>query len=74
MIPTAKEQLAATPQEAYDEAVREFLVRERCFPKWVREGKIARSDARDRLARQQAIVQILEQHPEVIIIKDEEQQ
>lgn len=58
--------IAATPQEAYDEALRELQVRKRCFPKWVQEGKLARSDARDRLARQAMIVEILESHPDVI--------
>lgn len=38
-------------QEAIDESQREFNVRERCFPKWVDEGRLTKSDARDRLER-----------------------
>lgn len=37
--------------EAIDEVEREFNVRERCFPKWVTEGRLTRSDAKDRLER-----------------------
>ena len=40
-----------TLQEACDEVEREFNVRERCFPKWVTEGRIGRTDAKDRLER-----------------------
>lgn len=40
-----------TLQEACDECEREFNVRERCFPKWVTEGRLGRSDAKDRLER-----------------------
>lgn len=38
-------------QLALDEVNRERLVRERCFPRWIGEGKISKSDARDRLSR-----------------------
>lgn len=41
-------------QEALDEAQREYNVRERCFPKWLKEGRITASDAKDRLERQAA--------------------
>jgi hypothetical protein len=37
--------------EAIDEAEREFNVRERCFPKWIQEGRITKTDAKDRLER-----------------------
>jgi len=43
-----------TLREAYDELEREFNVRERCFPKWITEGRISRSDAKDRLERHAA--------------------
>jgi len=45
-------------EAAYDEAVRELLVRERCFDRWVKEGKLARTDAKDRLARQRDLVYV----------------
>lgn len=38
-------------QESFDELEREFNVRDRCFPKWITEGRISRSDAKDRLER-----------------------
>lgn len=43
-----------TLQEAIDELNREFNVRERCFPKWEKEGRITKSDAVDRLERMAA--------------------
>ena len=38
-------------QEAMDEVAREIGVRERCFPNWIRDGKVSSSDAKDRLQR-----------------------
>jgi hypothetical protein len=38
-------------QEALDELAREIQVRERCFPKWINEGRVSNSDAKDRLQR-----------------------
>lgn len=37
--------------EAVDELNRECNVRIRCFPKWVTEGRISGTEARDRLSR-----------------------
>lgn len=48
--------MAVTNQEMYDEAYRELQVRLRCYEKWVREGKLSRTDATSRLEGQQAIV------------------
>lgn len=38
-------------EEALDEVAREIAVRERCFPRWITEGRISKSDAKDRLQR-----------------------
>ena len=38
-------------QEAYDELLRELQVRDRCFPDWVKSGRLSASDARDRFDR-----------------------
>lgn len=38
-------------QEALDECLRELLLRERCFPRWIEEGRLSRTDANDRLER-----------------------
>jgi hypothetical protein len=39
-------------EAALGEVERELQVRERCFPRWVEEGKISRIDAKDRMSRQ----------------------
>ena len=46
--------------EAIDELFRELQVRKRCFPKWVDEGRISRTDAQDRIARQESALAYLE--------------
>lgn len=46
--------------EAVDEIFRELQVRKRCFPKWVDEGRISRTDAQDRIARQESALAYLE--------------
>jgi hypothetical protein len=38
-------------QEAVDEVERELNVRSRCFPRWITDGRVSRSDACDRLDR-----------------------
>ena len=38
-------------QEALDEVARELNVRSRCFPRWITEGRVSRTDAQDRLDR-----------------------
>ncbi len=47
-----------TPQcgleEAMSEIERELRVRERCYGRWVQDGKMTRIDARDRLRRMTA--------------------
>ena len=40
-----------TMEEAIDEIYWECQVRLRCFPRWVEEGRVSRSDAKDRLQR-----------------------
>jgi hypothetical protein len=44
-----------TPEDiegALGEVQRELQVRERCYPRWVEEGKMSRIDAKDRMERQ----------------------
>jgi hypothetical protein len=38
-------------EEAQDELSREMAARERIYPRWIAEGKILKSDAKDRLER-----------------------
>jgi hypothetical protein len=36
---------------AIDELQREINVRMRCFPRWIEEGRVSKTDAKDRLQR-----------------------
>lgn len=44
---------------ALGEVQRERQVRERCYPRWVDEGKMSRIDAKDRMSRQILAEEIL---------------
>ena len=46
-------------EEALSEVQREVQVRERCYPRWVKEGKLTRIDAADRLERLRAACEYL---------------
>jgi hypothetical protein len=39
------------PQEAIDELHRELTVRQRCFPRWIGDGRVSATDAQDRIDR-----------------------
>lgn len=52
-------------QAAYDECKRELQVRERCYSKWVREGKISHTDATQRYQALSDAVAMLAEHPSV---------
>jgi hypothetical protein len=45
---------------ALGELQRERQVRERCYPRWVEEGKVSRIDAKDRLQRQLIAEEIMQ--------------
>jgi hypothetical protein len=47
-------------EQALDELNREANVRSRCFPRWIQEGRVSRSDARDRLDRICSAIKYLE--------------
>jgi hypothetical protein len=49
-----------TTREAIDEINRELNVRSRCFPRWIKEGKVSNTDAQDRLDRLASAILILE--------------
>lgn len=49
--PDWRELHARVPQEALDELERELNVRARCFDRWVGEGRMSMTDARDRIER-----------------------
>lgn len=52
MVETMMEPRTKRPlQEALDEVERELNVRRRCFPRWVAEGRVSRTDAQDRVDR-----------------------
>ena len=46
-------------QAAMDELKREIDVRDRCYPRWVQEGKISKTDATDRFARHKNAIKLL---------------
>jgi hypothetical protein len=45
--------------EALDELHREFAVRQRCYHRWIDDGKVSRTDAQDRLDRLASAIAIL---------------
>lgn len=53
MMPTAplKPVRERSQAEALDELHREFGVRQRCFHRWVDDGKLSMTDAQDRIDR-----------------------
>ena len=63
----AKAALNTTPQQAFDEAMRELLVRARCYPKWLSEGKISHTDCESRFNAQARIVVMLSMQDGVTI-------
>jgi hypothetical protein len=46
-------------QEARDELAREYAVRSRCFPRWIKEGRLSTTDAQDRLDRLASAIEFL---------------
>jgi len=42
--------------EALDELEREWLLRQRCYERWVAEKRISATDATDRLQRQESAI------------------
>lgn len=47
-------------QAARDELEREYNIRERCYPRWIGEGRVSKTDANDRLARQKKAMEIVD--------------
>jgi len=54
-----------TLEEALSELEREKGVRERCYERWVKEGRLTAVDARDRMTRLCAAIQLLQPTPAV---------
>lgn len=48
-----------TTEEALSELQRERNVRERCYDRWVERGQLTAVDARDRMARLDRAIEIL---------------
>lgn len=53
------ETLRSELEPAASELARELGVRERCFPRWVEQGKISRIDAKDRFLRHKKAVEMM---------------
>lgn len=49
-----------TLEESISELQRELQIRTRCYPGWVRDGKLTRTDATDRAERLEAALGFLE--------------
>ena len=45
--------------EALDELQREYNVRARCFPRWIKEGRVSGTDAQDRIDRLATAIELL---------------
>lgn len=48
-------------QQAMDEVHRELMVRKRCFPAWVEQGRVSATDAQDRVDRLASAFDYLQQ-------------
>lgn len=59
-----------TNQGAYDEAKREYRLRCKMYPKWVREMRISPTEARQQLDAQARIVELLGGMPDVTATSD----
>ena len=46
-------------EEALDELNRELNVRRRCFPRWVKDGRVSNTDAHDRIDRLATAIDLL---------------
>lgn len=46
-------------REARDEVARELQVRNRCYPNWVKEGRLSETEASDRYDRLKAALDFL---------------
>lgn len=58
-------------QEAYDEISRELDLRRRCYPRWVPEGRLSATEAKDRLARLEAALAFLKQLGDLLPADDQ---
>lgn len=54
-----------TNQQAYDELMRELNIRERLYGRWVKEGKLSRTQAREQLDRHSKACALLAGLPDV---------
>lgn len=51
----------ASLEAATDELQREFNVRTRCFPRWIDDGRLSGTDAKDRLDRLYTALTVLKE-------------
>lgn len=56
---TMEPKLERSKQEALDELQRELNVRRRCFPRWVKDGRVSATDAQDRIDRLSSAIALL---------------
>lgn len=53
-------------EEAVSEVARELQVRQRCYPRWIQDGKMDTIDAKDRSERLEAALHYLKEHQELV--------
>lgn len=58
--PVLRERKPRSREEAVSELQREMQVRQRCYDRWVQDGKLTSVDAVDRLDRLQTAIHLLE--------------
>lgn len=61
-------------EEAHSELVRELNVRDRCYGRWVQDGKLSRTDARDRYDRLKTAIALLEDANPALTLQKEQQE
>lgn len=57
--PLAENQSLRPPSEARDEVGRELGVRRRIYDRWIREGRLSQTEARDQLQRMESAFEYL---------------
>lgn len=65
-----KDHWARSIEEAISELEREAHVRQRCFDRWVEDGRVSYIDARDRQERLLSAIKLLRDNEELIAERD----
>lgn len=58
-------------EQAVSEVARELQVRQRCYPRWIQDGKMDQVDAIDRAERLEAALHYLREYERLVAKLDE---